>query len=208
MAPEELKHLLMASSGLPEESFDIETDRILLHINMTGIPLPEGDCEDFVYYFQPLLEECRANNIDFTTTQLVFNHPFEANMLLIDNDWWFGSAHRLAEQYGITPTNVTIITGNWKIFWLYQKWHRAHWSRKPMFKLEAHMQMLWCYAPNIYNGDSIGEGEVFDTWGEEMEFDYCDPAQDKPLGYTFNTLNRVPRRNRMHLYHALSLIHI
>jgi len=193
----------MASSGLPEESFDIETDRILLHINMTGIPLPEGDCEDFVYYFQPLLEECRANNIDFTTTQLVFNHPFEANMLLIDNDWWFGSAHRLAEQYGITPTNVTIITGNWKIFWLYQKWHRAKGNRRPMFNLEAHMQMLWCYAPNIYNGDSIGEGEVFDTWGEEMEFDYCDPAQPKQLGKTFNTLNRVPRRNRMHLYHAL-----
>jgi hypothetical protein len=203
MAPEELNQLLMTSSGLPEESFDIETDRILLHINMTGIPLPEGDCEDFVYYFQPLLEECRANNIDFTTTQLVFNHPFEANMLLIDNDWWFGSAHRLAEQYGITPTNVTIITGNWKIFWLYQKWHRAKGNRRPMFNLEAHMQMLWCYAPNIYNGDSIGEGEVFDTWGEEMEFDYCDPAQPKQLGKTFNTLNRVPRRNRMHLYHAL-----
>jgi hypothetical protein len=113
------------------------------------------------------------------------------------------SAHKLVDQYGINPENVTIITGNWKIFWLYQKWHRAHWGRKTMFKLEAHMQMLWCYAPNIYNGESIGEGDVFDTWGDEMEFDYCDPADDKPLGYTFNTLNRVPRRNRMHLYHAL-----
>ena len=200
----ECKELLTRESGIPEQAFDIEPHRVLLHINMCGISLPEGECEDFISYYHPLINRCQANGIDFSTTQLVFNHPFESNLLLINNEWWFTEAHKLAEFYSINPDTVTIITGNWKIFWLYQKWHRASpYARQPMFKLEAHMQMLWCYAPNIYNSDSIGEGDVFDTWGEEMQFDYCDPAQDKPLGYTFNTLNRVPRRNRMHLYHAL-----
>ena len=204
MDTENLKKLLAKESNIPEESFDIEKDRVLLHINMAGVPLPEGECENFITFYEPLLARCQANGIDFSTTQLVFNHPFESNMLLINNEWWFTEAHKLAELYVIHPENVTIITGNWKIFWSYQKWHRAsNWARQPMFNLEAHMQMLWCYAPNIYNGDNIGEGDVFDTWGQEMQFDYCNPLENKPLGYTFNTLNRVPRRNRMHLYHAL-----
>ena len=203
MAPEELKRLLITESGLPDESFDVEESRILLHINMCGVPLPEGECENFVYFFEPLLNRCVANGIDFNTTKLVFNHPFESNMLLINNEWWFNEVHKIANTYNINPENITIITGNWKIFWLYQKWHRGFYPRQPMCNLEAHMQMLWCYAPNIYNGDSIGEGDVFDSWGDEMEFDYCQPHEDKSLGYTFNTLNRVPRRNRMHLYHLL-----
>ena len=199
----ELKNKLVLESGLPVQSFDVEQNKILLHINMCGVPLPEGECDNFVFYFEPLIIKCIANDIDFNKTQLVFNHPFESNILLIKNEWWFNEAHKLAERYGIPEQQCKIITGNWKIFWCYQKWHRANWSRKPMFDLEAHMQMLWCYAPKIYNSDSISEGQVFDAWGEETEFDYCNPAEDKPLGYTFNTLNRVPRRNRMHLYHAL-----
>lgn len=203
MGNEVLKRLLVKESGVPDQAFDVEESRILLHINMCDIPLPEGECENFVYFFQPLIARCIENGIQFSSTQLVFNHPFESNMLLINGDWWFNEAHKLADEYNISPENITIITGNWKIFWCYQKWHRANYPRHPMFNLEAHMQMLWCYAPNIYNGDSIGEGDVFDAWGDEMQFDYCNPAEDKPLGYTFNTLNRVPRRNRMHLYHLL-----
>ena len=204
MGTEVLKNLLMQESGLPDQAFDIEENRVLLHINMCDIPLPEGDCDNFVYFFEPLIASCIENGVHFGSTQLVFNHPFESNMLLINNDWWFNEAHKIAKQYNISAENVTVITGNWKVFWLYQKWHRAsNFAREPMFNLEAHMQMLWCYAPNIYNGDSTGEGDVFDSWGMNMEFDYCNPAEDKPLGYTFNTLNRVPRRNRMHLYHAL-----
>ena len=204
MGNEVLKRLLVKESGIPEEAFDIEEGRVLLHINMTGIPLPEGECNNFVQFFEPLIARCIENGIQFSNTQLVFNHPFESNMLLINDEWWFTEAHKLAELYAIQPEMVTIITGNWKIFWLYQKWHRAsNWARQPMFNLEAHMQMLWCYAPKIYNGDNIGEGDVFSGWGDEMQFNYCNPLENKPLGYTFNTLNRVPRRNRMHLYHAL-----
>lgn len=203
MAPEELKELLIEQTGIPGHSFDVEKHRVLLHINMCDIPLPEGECEDFINFYDHLINRCIANGIDFNKTKLVFNHPFEANMLLINSEWWFMPAHKLAERYNIPETQCTIITGNWKIFWLYQKWHRAWWSRKPMFNLEAHMQMLWCYAPNIYNSDSTGEGDVYNSWGEQTEFDYCDPTQPKQLDKTFNTLNRVPRRNRMHLYHAL-----
>ncbi|MDA9842978.1 hypothetical protein N9C44_00750 [bacterium] len=203
METEELKEILVKQSGIKSDSFDIEEGKLLLHINMTDISLPEGECENFILFFEPLLSKCSANGINFFETQLVFNHPFEANMLLINGEWWFHEAHKLAANYQIPENQVTIITGNWKIFWLYQKWHRAYWSRKPMFNLEAHMQMLWCYAPHIYNGDSTGEGGVFDQWGDTMEFDYCDPAEPKQLTHTFNTLNRVPRRNRMHLYKVL-----
>ena len=178
MGTEVLKNLLMQESGLPDQAFDIEENRVLLHINMCDIPLPEGDCDNFVYFFEPLIASCIENGVHFGSTQLVFNHPFESNMLLINNDWWFNEAHKIAKQYNISAENVTVITGNWKVFWLYQKWHRAsNFAREPMFNLEAHMQMLWCYAPNIYNGDSIGEGDVFDSWGMNMEFDYCNPRR-------------------------------
>ena len=125
MDTEDLKKLLAKESNTPEESFDIEENRVLLHINMAGVPLPEGECENFITFYEPLLARCQANGIDFSTTKLVFNHPFESNMLLINNEWWFTEAHKLADFYVIHPENVTIITGNWKIFWLYQKWHRA-----------------------------------------------------------------------------------
>ena len=86
MDTEDLKRLLVQESSIPDEVFDIETNRVLLHINMAGIPLPEGECENFIAFYEPLLARCQANGIDFSTTQLVFNHPFESNMLLINND--------------------------------------------------------------------------------------------------------------------------
>lgn len=43
MAPEDLKQLLISESGIPDQAFDIEENRILLHINMCDIPLPEGE---------------------------------------------------------------------------------------------------------------------------------------------------------------------
>ena len=61
-----------------------------------------------------------------------------------------------------------------------------------MWNLEVVMQMLWCYAPKIFN-----EGR------EQFDFNYCDVNADRPLGYTFNTLNRVPRRNRISLFAKL-----
>jgi hypothetical protein len=89
MAPEDLKKLLVQESGIPDQAFDIEESRVLLHINMCDIPLPEGECENFIAFYEPLLARCQANGIDFSTTQLVFNHPFESNLLLINNEWWF-----------------------------------------------------------------------------------------------------------------------
>ena len=46
MDTEDLKRLLVQESSIPDEAFDIETNRVLLHINMAGIPLPEGECEN------------------------------------------------------------------------------------------------------------------------------------------------------------------
>ena len=117
MGNEVLKRLLVKESGVPDQAFDVEESRILLHINMCDIPLPEGECENFVYFFQPLIARCIENGIQFSSTQLVFNHPFESNMLLINGDWWFNEAHKLADEYNISPENIKIITGNWKIFW-------------------------------------------------------------------------------------------
>jgi hypothetical protein len=54
------------------------------------------------------------------------------------------------------------------------------------------MQMLWCYAPKIFNQDR-----------EQFDFNYCNVDIDRPLGYAYNTLNRVPRRNRMSLFARL-----
>ena len=47
----ELKNKLVLESGLPVQSFDVEQNKILLHINMCGVPLPDGECDNFVFYF-------------------------------------------------------------------------------------------------------------------------------------------------------------
>ena len=45
METEELKEILVEQSGIKSDSFDIEEGKLLLHINMTDISLPEGECE-------------------------------------------------------------------------------------------------------------------------------------------------------------------
>ena len=58
--------------------------------------------------------------------------------------------------------------------------------------LKVIMQMLWCYAPNVFN-----EGR------EQFDFNYCNIDADRSLGYAFNSLNRVARRHRMETYKQL-----
>ena len=41
---------------LNHESVEIIEDQLFLHINMAGLPLPEGECEDFVEFFTPVIE--------------------------------------------------------------------------------------------------------------------------------------------------------
>ena len=185
------KEHIKDQTGFGLETFDIEDNKIIFHINMTGIPLPEGNCDDFVNYYRPVMDLFLQGK-NSQEVEVVWNHPFECNMMLINGEWWFKTAWDFVRHYQLNPSNVTIITGNYRIFWNYQKWHRSHEQRNPLFNLEVYMQMLWCYAPNIFNQDR-----------PEIEFKYCDVDNDRPLGYTFNTLNRVPRRNRMHLFEVL-----
>jgi len=177
---------------LNHESVEIINDRLYLHINMAGLPLPEGECEDFVEYFTPVIENYITNGNSISELKLVWNHPFESNMMLIDGKWWYEKAWDWCERYGIKPENITYKTGNFCIFESYQRWHRIHRPGKYMWNLEVVMQMLWCYAPKIFNEDR-----------EQFDFNYCNIDADRPLGYTFNTLNRVPRRNRMSLFARL-----
>lgn len=177
---------------LNHESVEIIEDQLFLHINMAGLPLPEGECEDFVEFFTPVIENYITNGNSISELKLVWNHPFESNMMLINGKWWYERAWDWCDRYGIKPENITFKTGNFCIFVQYQLWHRIHKPNRPMWNLEVVMQMLWCYAPKIFNEDR-----------EQFDFNYCDIDADRPLGYTFNTLNRVPRRNRMSLFARL-----
>ena len=177
---------------LDHESVEIIGDQLYFHINMAGVPLPEGECEDFVEYYTPVMEDYIINGNNTSELKLVWNHPFESNMMLINGKWWYDKACGWCDRYGIKPENITYKTGNFCVFEQYKRWHRIHRPDKPMWNLEVVMQMLWCYAPKIFN-----EGR------EQFDFNYCDVNADRPLGYTFNTLNRVPRRNRISLFAKL-----
>ena len=170
------------------ESISIIDNHLYLNINMTGLPLPEGECGDFVEYFTPVIENFITNNNDISKLKLVWYHPFESNMMLIDGKWWYEKAWDWCDSYGIKPENITYKTGNFCVFEQYQRWHRIHKTNRPMWNLEVVMQMLWCYAPKIF---------------KQFNLNYCNIDADRPLQYAYNTLNRVPRRNRMSLFAKL-----
>jgi len=170
------------------ESVSIIDNHLYFNINMTGLPLPEGECGDFVEYFTPVIENFKTNNNDISKLKLVWYHPFESNMMLIDGKWWYEKAWDWCDRYGIKPENITYKTGNFCVFEQYQRWHRIHRPDQTMWNLEVVMQMLWCYAPKIF---------------KQFNLNYCNIDADRPLGYTYNTLNRVPRRNRMSLFAKL-----
>ena len=187
------KKLLLPIEILEHQSLDqLADNEITFHINMLDLPLPEGECGDFVNAYQDKLDLMRTRGVDFTKLKVVWNHPFESNMMLINRKWWYEEAYNLLSRYGILSENVTYKTGNFRVFLNYQEWHRLNAPNKKMWNLEVIMQMLWCYAPKIYNNER-----------KQFDFNYCDVDADRPLGYAFNTLNRVPRRNRMSLFARL-----
>tara|TARA_X000000950_G_scaffold287722_1_gene401236 strand:- start:334 stop:1581 length:1248 start_codon:yes stop_codon:yes gene_type:complete len=187
-----LERIILSDHIEEHESVQIIDNKLYLNINMAGIPLPEGECGNFVEYFTPVIENYIANNNNISDLEIVWNHPFESNMMLINGKWWYETAWQWCDSHKILPENVTYITGNFCIFEQYKRWHRIHRTDRPMWNLEVLMQMLWCYAPKIFNQDR-----------EQFDLDYCNVDTDRPLGYAFNTLNRVPRRNRMSLFAKL-----
>ena len=184
---------LLSDNWLKHQSIDqTGINELSLNINMVGVPLPEGECEDFVNYYTPAIQEYIVRGNNPKDLKLVWNHPFESNMLLINGKWWYETAWNWCNNFGILPENITYKTGNFRVFLNYQQWHKTNHPNSPMWNLEVIMQMLWCYAPKIFN-----EGR------EQFDFNYCDIDTDRPLGYAYNTLNRVPRRNRMSLFARL-----
>ena len=189
----DIEDRLLSDDSLQHESLD-QTDfnELTLHINMVGVSLPEGECEDFVNYYTPVIQEYIIRGNNPKDLKLIWNHPFESNMLLINGKWWYETAWNWCTNFGILPENITYKTGNFRVFLNYQQWHKVNHPNSPMWNLEVIMQMLWCYAPKIFN-----QGR------EQFDFNYCNLDEDRPLGYTYNTLNRVPRRNRMSLFARL-----
>ena len=178
---------------LQHETLDqVDENTLKFNINMTGIPLVEGNCDDFVEYFTPVIQNFITNNNDVSKLKIIWNHSFESNMLLINDQWWFDTAWNWCDRYNIIPENVTFQTGNFNIFENYKRWHRINRPNRPMWNLEVVMQMLWCYAPKVFNKDKV-----------RFDLNYCDVDSKRPLEYAYNTLNRVPRRNRISLFAKL-----
>ena len=171
----------------------VQKDTVAFDINMLGLNIGEGECDDFVNVYTEILEHIKSiGAIDLKELKIIWNHPFESNMMRINGKWWYETAWQFCDGFGIESENVTFVTGNFNVFTNYQRWHRINKPNRSMWNLEVVMQMLWCYAPKIFNQDR-----------EQFDLDYCDVDTDRPLGYTFNTLNRVPRRNRMSLFARL-----
>ena len=77
--------------------------------------------------------------------------------------WWYETAWNWCTNFGILPENITYKTGNFRVFLNYQQWHKVNHPNSPMWNLEVIMQMLWCYAPKIFN-----QGR------EQFDFNYCE----------------------------------
>ena len=86
----DIEDRLLSDDSLQHESLD-QTDfnELTLHINMVGVSLPEGECEDFVNYYTPVIQEYIIRGNNPKDLKLIWNHPFESNMLFSCNSFQF-----------------------------------------------------------------------------------------------------------------------
>ena len=147
----------------------------------------------------------RSDIIDFITREkvlpqdslkVIISHPYEGNVLIIDNQYIFYYIHALCHEFNFKPEQFTVITSNWQIFKQYYYWKQNNFSNQNKINLKCQFLLSKIYAPQLF--DIPNKNNIIPKINYE-------PVPDEPQEkeFVFNCLNKQPNRHRMTVYQHL-----
>lgn len=139
----------------------------------------------------------REESVPKENLRVIINHPYEGNVLIINDQYIFYYIHKLCDFLDFNPEHITFVTGNFLIFKQYNYWY---WDNRPnerKINLECDFILSKIYAPQLF--------DIPNKIGNIPEISY-EPVPDEPIDkeLVFNCLNKQPSRHRMALYQELS----
>ena len=144
----------------------------------------------------------REKEIPRDNLRIIINHPYEGNVLIIENEYIFYYIHQLCEFLDFNPENITFVTGNFLIFKQYAYWYKEKYN-KNAFKPNDKKINLVCdfilskiYSPKVF--------DIPNKLGNIPELSY-ETIPDEPIDkeLVFNCLNKKAERHRITLYKEL-----
>ena len=128
--------------------------------------------------------------------KIIINHPYEGNVILIQNKYLFHYIHEFCVKHRLKPDQFKIITGNWQLFKQYKHWKRTYFSDMSDINVQVEFILAKIYAPKLF--DIPNKNNIIPKINYEP---VPDEPQDKP--FVFNCLNKQPNRHRITVYQHL-----
>ena len=138
----------------------------------------------------------REKDIPQDSLKVIISHPYEGNVLIIDNQYIFYYIHTLCKEFNFKPEQFTVITSNWQIFKQYHYWKQDNFTAEGVINFEVQFLLSKIYAPKLF--------DIPNKNGIIPKINYK-PVLDEPQEkeFVFNCLNKQPNRHRMTVYQHL-----
>ena len=138
----------------------------------------------------------REKQIPQDSLKVIISHPYEGNVLIIDNQYIFYYIHALCNEFNFKPEQFTVITSNWQIFKQYYYWKQDNVPDEGRINFECQFLLSKIYAPKLFDIPNVN--------GIIPKINY-EPVPDEPQEkeFIFNCLNKQPNRHRMTVYQHL-----
>lgn len=138
----------------------------------------------------------REKQIPQESLKVIISHPYEGNVLIIDNQYIFYYIHALCKEFNFKPEQFTVITSNWQIFKQYYYWKQTNFVEEGVINFECQFLLSKIYAPQLF--------DIPNKNGIVPKINY-EPVLDEPQEkeFVFNCLNKQPNRHRMTVYQHL-----
>ncbi len=151
----------------------------------------DGKLKSDIIHFITREKEVSQDNL-----KVIISHPYEGNVLIINDEYIFYYIHALCKEYNLNPGQFTVITSNWQIFKQYHYWKQNNFTEEGRINFECQFLLSKIYAPKLF--------DVPNKNGIIPKINY-EPVPDEPQEkeFVFNCLNKQPNRHRMTVYQHL-----
>ena len=79
----------------------------------------------------------REKQIPQDNLTVIISHPYEGNVLIINNQYIFYYIHTLCAEFNFKPEQFTVITSNWQIFKQYHYWKHDNFIEEGRINFEC-----------------------------------------------------------------------
>ena len=70
----------------------------------------------------------REKEVPKDNLRIIISHPYEGNVIIVENMYLFHYLHEICVQLRINPEHIKLITSNWQIFKQYIEWKKTHFA--------------------------------------------------------------------------------